>query len=55
MSKERPAPLSVRLSEAEKMTLAETARQLNTSRNQLMRTAALTLLRELRETQMVRA
>jgi uncharacterized protein (DUF1778 family) len=44
----RPTPLAVRLSQAEKIALTEIAKQLKTSRNNFVRTACASMVRELR-------
>jgi uncharacterized protein (DUF1778 family) len=44
----RPTPLAVRLSQAEKNLLTDAARQIGSSRNALVRTAALSLVRQLK-------
>lgn len=50
----RPAPLSVRMSDGEKATLRTVAKQLGTTRNNFVRTAAMGLAKELQAGQLVR-
>jgi uncharacterized protein (DUF1778 family) len=45
----RPAPMSIRLSEHEKNLLTDAARQIGTSRNALVKTAAFDLLQQLQD------
>lgn len=51
----RPNPLTVRLSENEKRRLSNAAAELGTSRNNLVRTAAMSFIRELKSEQLVGA
>jgi predicted transcriptional regulator len=51
----RPTPLAVRLSQAEKIALTEIAKQLKTSRNNFVRTACASMVRELRSEKLVGA
>lgn len=50
----RPAPLAVRFHAHEKQALKDVARQLGTSRNNLIRCAAMGLAKELQAGQLVR-
>jgi uncharacterized protein (DUF1778 family) len=43
----RPHPMSIRMSEREKNLLTDAARQIGTSRNALVKTAAFDLLQQL--------
>jgi uncharacterized protein (DUF1778 family) len=43
----RPHPMSIRMSEREKNLLTDAARQIGTSRNALVKTAAFDLVRQL--------
>jgi uncharacterized protein (DUF1778 family) len=45
----RPHPMSIRLSEHEKNLLTAAARQIGTSRNALVKTAAFDLLQQLQD------
>ena len=51
----RPTPLAVRISQAEKNALTEVANQLKTSRNNLVRCACASLVRDLRSENLVGA
>jgi uncharacterized protein (DUF1778 family) len=45
----RPHPMSIRISEHEKNLLTDAARQIGTSRNALVKTAAFDLVRQLKD------
>jgi hypothetical protein len=50
----RPTPLAVRLSQADKNLLTDTARQIGSSRNALCRHALTSMVRQLQAEQLVR-
>jgi hypothetical protein len=51
----RPSPLSVRISQADKNTLTEVAKQLRTSRNDVVLTACRTMVLKLKSEKMIGA
>jgi uncharacterized protein (DUF1778 family) len=51
----RPSPLSVRISQAEKNTLTEAAKQLRTSRNDVVLRACRTMVLELKSEKTIAA